>query len=59
MAKQRKRRKAARQLALTERGQTLPQWATLPEETRREVVALLVELLRSHGDGNAEEVSDE
>ena len=37
----------ARQLALTEQDQRVPRWTTLPEECRREVVALLARLLRS------------
>jgi predicted Fe-S protein YdhL (DUF1289 family) len=53
------RRKARRrQLGLSESRLEIPQWTTLPEETRREVIALLAALLRSDVLG-AEEVDDE
>jgi hypothetical protein len=57
MARQRKRK--ARQLALTEQHQRIPSWTTLPEECRREVVALLARLLRGEVVSNGEEASDE
>jgi hypothetical protein len=41
------RRRGARQLELREQPQQSPVWAALPEECRREVVELLVQLLRS------------
>jgi len=47
----------ARQLQLAERGQRAPQWASLPEECRREVLELLARLLRN--EAIAEEVGDE
>jgi len=47
-----------RQLALTEQSQETPRWAALPEDCRREVVALLARLLL--GESNQEEeVADE
>ena len=54
----RRGKRRARQLALTEREQRIPSWATLPEECRREVVALLVRLLRNDVVAT-EEVDDE
>jgi hypothetical protein len=47
-----------RQLALTEHRQETPHWETLPEDCRREVVALLAELLRSAACAD-EEMADE
>jgi hypothetical protein len=55
----RRSKRKARQLALTEREQLVPSWATLPEECRREVVALLARLLRSEAVAGDEEVHDE
>lgn len=46
-----------RQLALTEARQSIPQWAALPEDCRREVVELLAKLLRN--EALAEEAGDE
>lgn len=51
-------RRGARQLELREQPQQSPVWAELPEERRREVVELLVQLLRSAA-GVAEENGDE
>lgn len=59
MTRQRKRRSGARQLALTETGQKVPRWTTLPEETRREVVEFLVRLVQSDDTVNGEEGDDE
>ena len=48
-----------RQLSLTEQRQReLPHWETLPEDCRRELVALLAELLRSAAHAE-KEVTDE
>ena len=51
----------ARQLALTEQDQRTPRWETLPEECRREAIALLATLLRNEAlaDDEEEEVDDE
>jgi hypothetical protein len=46
MQRKRSKRKT-RQLALTERDQRTPLWATLPEECRRQIVELLVRLVRN------------
>jgi hypothetical protein len=54
-----RRKKTTRQLALAEHDQRLPSWATLPEDCRREVVALLAKLLRSERAASAEEANDE
>jgi hypothetical protein len=43
----RQRRAEARQIALAEQGQLVPQWVSLPVECRREVLDLLALLLRS------------
>ena len=55
---QRPKRKG-RQLGLTEQQQEKPpRWETLPEESRREVVALVAKLLRNEI-ATTEEVADE
>lgn len=56
MAHQRKRK--GRQLALTEQGQETPRWSTLPIECRREVVELVIKILRNESLAE-EEVTDE
>jgi len=56
--KLRNRRRTARQMALPEQGAKAPVWSTVPEESRREVVELLMELLRSVA-VNDEEDGDE
>jgi hypothetical protein len=45
-------------MGLGEGGQRIPQWTKLPEECRREVIALLAKLLRSEALA-AEETDDE
>ena len=53
-----RRRRRPRQLVLTEQDQQVPQWATLPEEIRREIVELLAKLLRAGsaaGEGDDDE----
>jgi len=52
----RRSKRKTRQLALTERGQRLPLWSALPDEVRREVVALLAKLMQSE---QCEVVADE
>jgi hypothetical protein len=48
MDRRRKKTKPkARQLTLVERSQPLPHWATLPQECRLEIVALLARLVRN------------
>lgn len=54
----RRPKRKPRQLALTEQGQQIPRWATLPEECRQQVVALIARMLRSELAAD-EEMDDE
>jgi len=55
-----RRKRGGRQLVLTEQSEESPVWEALPEEVRREVVALLAKLLSSAvTEGSAEEAADE
>ncbi len=58
MEKTRRRRAHGRQLALTENDVRAPHWTMLPDETRREVIELLVRLIRDEAVA-AEEADDE